>query len=81
MGKVLAVGNQPLMQVAGEQGEAVGTRVVAEEMAGHAYLAAAAGAQHGLIQLGQSSISPSREGCRRERWTGTMATTASVHLY
>ena len=52
VGEVLAMGDQALMQVAGEQGDAVGAWVVAEEMAGHADLAAAAGAQHGLIQLG-----------------------------
>ena len=39
--EVLAVGNQPLVQVAGEQGDAVGAGVVAEEVAGHADLAAA----------------------------------------
>ena len=46
------MGNQPLMQVAGEQGDAVGARVVSEEMAGHADLAAAAVSEHLLIQPG-----------------------------
>jgi hypothetical protein len=50
--EVLAVGNQALMQVAGEQRDAVGAGVVAEEMAGHADLAAAGGAQHVLIKPG-----------------------------
>ena len=50
MGEVLAVGNQPLVQVAGEQGDAVGAGVVAKEVAGHADLAAAAFSQHLLIQ-------------------------------
>ena len=36
------MGNQTLMQLAGEQPDAVGPRVVAEEMAGHADLVAAA---------------------------------------
>jgi len=52
VGEVLAMGDQALVQVAGEQRDAVGAWVVAEEMAGYADLAAAAGAQHGLIQPG-----------------------------
>ena len=52
VGEVLAVGDQALMQVAGEQRYALGPRVVAEEVAGHAYLAAAAGAEHPLIKPG-----------------------------
>jgi len=50
--EVLAVGDQALMQVAGEQRDAVGAGVVAEEMAGHADLAAAGGAEHVLIKPG-----------------------------
>jgi hypothetical protein len=42
MGEVLAVGNKALVQVAGEQRDAVGAGVVAEEMAGHADLATTA---------------------------------------
>jgi hypothetical protein len=38
------MGDQALVQVAGEQRDAVRARVVAEEVAGHADLAAAAGA-------------------------------------
>jgi len=52
VGEVLAMGDQPLVQVAGEQRDAVGARVVPEEMAGHADLAAAAGAEHVLIEPG-----------------------------
>ena len=52
VGEVLAVGDQALMQMAGEQRDAVGSRVVAEKMAGHADLAAAAGAEHLLIEPG-----------------------------
>jgi hypothetical protein len=54
VGEVLAVGNQALMQLAGEQRDAVGAGVVAEEMAGHADLAAAAFLQHVLIEPGPS---------------------------
>jgi hypothetical protein len=52
VGEVLTMGDQALMQVAGEQGDAVGAWVVAEEMAGHADLAAAAVSEHLLIQPG-----------------------------
>ena len=52
VGEVLAVGDQALVQVAGEQGDAAGSRVMAEKMAGHADLAAAAGAEHLLIEPG-----------------------------
>jgi hypothetical protein len=34
VGEVLAMGDQALVQVAGEQGDAVGARVVPEEVAG-----------------------------------------------
>ena len=50
MGEVLTVGDQALVQVAGEQRDAVGARVVPEEVAGHADLAAPAGAEHVLIE-------------------------------
>ena len=52
VGEVLAMGDQPLMQMAGEQRDALRPRVVAEEMAGHADLATTAGAEYGLIQPG-----------------------------
>jgi|LakMenE01Jun11ns_1017448.scaffolds.fasta_scaffold9476526_2 hypothetical protein len=44
------MGDQALMQLAAEQRDAVGAGVVAEEMAGHAALAAAAGAEHVLFE-------------------------------
>ena len=44
------MGDQGLMQMAGEQRNAVGPRVVAEEMAGHADLMAAAGVEQLLIE-------------------------------
>jgi hypothetical protein len=52
VGEVLAVGDQALVQVAGEYRDAVGAGVVPEEVAGHAHLAAAAGEQHRLIEPG-----------------------------
>ena len=52
MGEVLAMGDQPLVQVAGEQRDAVGAGVMPEEMAGHAGLAAATGAKHVPIEPG-----------------------------
>ena len=52
VGEVLAVGDQALVQVAGEQRDAVRAGVMPEEVAGHADLAAAAGAEHVLIEPG-----------------------------
>jgi hypothetical protein len=46
------MGKQALVQLTGEQGNAVHPSVVAEEMAGEADLAAAAGHQHLLIEIG-----------------------------
>ena len=50
--EVVAMGDQALMQMASEQRDALRPRVMPEEMAGHADLAAAAGAEHRLIQPG-----------------------------
>ena len=44
------MGDQGLMQMAGEQRNAVGPRVVVEEIAGHADLMTAAGVEHHLIE-------------------------------
>jgi len=66
MGEVLAMSDQPRVQMAGEQRDAVGAEVVPEEVAGHAELAAAAGAEHVLVKPGPASIASRREGCRRE---------------
>ena len=52
MGEVLAMGDQTLMQMAGEERDSFGPRVMPEEVAGHSDLAAAAGAEHRLIQPG-----------------------------
>ena len=46
------MGDQALIQLATEQRDAVGAGVVMEEMAGHAGLAAAAGAEHVLFEPG-----------------------------
>jgi hypothetical protein len=46
------MGQQALVQLAGEQGNAVHPGVVTEEVAGEAELAAAAGHQHLLIEIG-----------------------------
>jgi hypothetical protein len=46
------MGQQALVQLAGEQGNAVHPGVVAEEVAGEANLAAAACHQHLLIEIG-----------------------------
>jgi hypothetical protein len=46
------MGDQALIQWAAEQRDAVGAGVVTEEMAGHADLAAAAGAEHVLFEPG-----------------------------
>ena len=46
------MGQQTLMQLAGEQGDAVHPGVMAKPVAGEADLAAAAGQQHLLIEVG-----------------------------
>jgi hypothetical protein len=50
--EVLAMGNQALVKVAGKQRDAVRAGVVPEAMTGHADLAAAACAEHVLIEPG-----------------------------
>jgi hypothetical protein len=75
------MGDQPLMQMAGELRDAVGPRVVPEEVAGHADLSARAGARNtALSSQGHSSIASSREGCRRKSGTGTTTTPECVPL-
>ena len=46
------MGDQPLVQLAGERRDAVHPGVLAEPVAGHAALAAAGPEQHGLIEIG-----------------------------
>ncbi len=46
------MGQQALVQLAGEQGDAVHPGVVPEPVAGEANLAAAAGPEHNLIEVG-----------------------------
>ena len=73
-GEVLAVGDEAVVQPAGEQRDAAGCSVVPEPVAGEADLAAATGLQHGLIQLGpglgtglggEGERDGHRDGCRR----------------
>jgi hypothetical protein len=49
--QVLPLGDQPWVQLAGEQRDAVRFRVVTKEVAGEADLAAAAGHQHLLVEV------------------------------
>ena len=46
------MGDQPLVQMASEQGDVLGPWVMPEKVAGHADLAAAAGAEQVLIEPG-----------------------------
>ena len=62
------MGDQALMQLAAEQRDAVGAGVVAEEMAGHAALAAAAGAEHVLFEPG-----PVLDSMNALAWVGFLA--------
>jgi len=51
-GEVIVLADQALVELAGEQGNAVATEVMAKRTAGEADLLAAAGDQQGRIQLG-----------------------------
>ena len=64
-GEVLAVGDQALMQLAGEQRDAADAGLVAEPVAGHADLAAAACSQHPLIEVGPAVAARADAGIRR----------------
>jgi hypothetical protein len=46
------MGDQPLVELAGEERDAVGPRVMTKPVAGEANLAAAGGKQHLLIEVG-----------------------------
>jgi hypothetical protein len=81
VGEVLAMGDQPLVQVADEQWEAVGAGVMLEEMAGHAGLAAATGAEHVLIEPGPVLDRIHAGGLQMGEGTCTMAAPADAHLY
>jgi hypothetical protein len=52
VGEVLPPGDEALVELAGEQGDAVHPGVMAEQVAGHADLAAAGRQQHLLVQVG-----------------------------
>lgn len=75
------MGDQLLMQMAGELRDTVRDWLVPEEVARHADLTAMAGAETASSSQGHSSIVSSREGCRRESGTGTMATPQCGRLY
>ena len=49
--QVLALGKQPLVQLTGEQRDALGSGVMSEPVARHADLSAPARAQHALIEV------------------------------
>ena len=49
--QVLALANQALVQLTGEQRDALGSGVVPKPVARHADLAATAGAEHDLIEV------------------------------
>lgn len=55
MREVLPLGDEPLVQLAGEQWDAVPPGVMAEPVAGHADLTAVALRTNGLIEVGQGS--------------------------
>lgn len=48
---MLHLGDQPLVQLAGEQRDAVAPRMVAKPMAGESHLPAAAALQHPVIEV------------------------------
>jgi hypothetical protein len=52
VGEVVAVADQALMKLTGEQGDAVDASVVAEPVAGDAHLSATATQQHLPIEVG-----------------------------
>jgi hypothetical protein len=49
---MLPMGDQPLVELAGEERDAVGPRVMTKPVAGEANLAAAGGKEHLLIEVG-----------------------------
>jgi hypothetical protein len=65
MGDVLPVGDQALVELTREQGDAVGSGVMAEKVAGEADLPAAAGQQ-----LFRPQVGPGREGQGDSRCAG-----------
>ena len=87
MGEVITVADQPLMQLAGEQGNAIDTSVVAEPMAGDAHLAATAGEQDLLIEVGPSvdgDVAGSGNAAQGTGWNagrGHSQRNAEVRLY
>ena len=69
-GEVLAMGNQALVQLAGEHGDAAHPGVVPEPVTGHADLSAAAPEQRGLIKV-RPLLNRNIQAGRRQRRPGT----------
>jgi len=68
--EVLPLADQALMQLAGERRDAAHPGVMTKPMAGHTDLAAAAGAQHRIVQIG-----PRLNGLQANRQTILQAST------
>lgn len=81
MGDVLPMGDQALVELAGEQGDAVGSGVMAEEVAGEADLPAATGHQNGLIQPGPVLDGLKAGGLEPGEGNGHHGRLGEVHLY
>ncbi len=81
MGDVLAVGDQALVQLAGEQGDAAGGWVVTKEVAGEAHLATAAGDEHVLVEPGPLLDGLGPGGLEAGEGDGHHGTASEVRLY
>jgi len=81
MGDVLPVGDQALVELTREQGDAVGSWVMAEKVAGEADLPAAAGHQNGLIQPGPLLDGLKAGGLQTGKRNGHHGQAGEVHLY
>ena len=69
-GEVLPLADQPLVELAGKQGDLALTEVMAEGAAGEADLFAAAGGKQGRIQLGPAfwGLEEGRDHGRPGKW-------------
>ena len=82
-----STGRPALVQLAGEQEDAVQTSVVAEPVAGHAHLAATAGEQDLLVEVGPSvngDLAGTGDATHRTGWNagrGHSRCLAEAHLY
>ena len=78
--QVLALGDLAMVQLAGEHRDALSSGVVAEPMAGHADLAAAAGPQHGLIEIRPGFAITACSHCAGPVSSRNHQTTLGVHI-